>query len=216
MPKPIKFSYEKKAPFRDASFFIIVCEGQNSEPNHFRFFEGISSRVKIISEASKGGGSAPNWLIKNAINKEKEINANPEFDQTWFVIDTDRWKKLIRQLRNECANHQNWNVAESNPCFEVWLYFYVKRVSPQMDYINQCNTWKAFVNSLIKGGFNPDCHPIAIEAAITNAKLNYRPEGDSPAIGCTQLWKLGENLIPFIKKDLDMLKKLIPGPEVNE
>ena len=41
MPKPIKFTYEKKAPFRDAFLFIIVCEGTNREPDYFRFFDGM-------------------------------------------------------------------------------------------------------------------------------------------------------------------------------
>ena len=59
MPKPTKFTYEKKEAFRNAFYFIIVCEGQNREPDYFRFFDGISSRVKIVSVESDGGGSAP-------------------------------------------------------------------------------------------------------------------------------------------------------------
>jgi hypothetical protein len=31
MPKPKSFTYEKKAPYRDAFLFIIVCEGTNRE-----------------------------------------------------------------------------------------------------------------------------------------------------------------------------------------
>jgi hypothetical protein len=62
MPKPIKFSYAKKVPFRDAFFFIIVCEGTNREKEYFQFFDGISSRVKVVSVASRAG-SAPKLLI---------------------------------------------------------------------------------------------------------------------------------------------------------
>ena len=65
MPKPIKFSYEKKAPFRDAFFLIIICEGKNREPQYFSFFNGLSSRVKVIPIES-GGGSSPKWLIEKA------------------------------------------------------------------------------------------------------------------------------------------------------
>ncbi len=53
MPKPNKFSYEKKEAFRDAFYFIIVCEGQNREPDYFRFFDGISSRVKVVPIESR-------------------------------------------------------------------------------------------------------------------------------------------------------------------
>ena len=55
MPKPIKFTYEKKAPFRDAFFLIIICEGKNREPQYFRFFDGLSSRVKVIPIESEAG-----------------------------------------------------------------------------------------------------------------------------------------------------------------
>jgi hypothetical protein len=33
MPKPSKFSYAKKAPFRDAFFLIIICEGKTENLN---------------------------------------------------------------------------------------------------------------------------------------------------------------------------------------
>ncbi len=77
MPKPIKFIYEKKAAFRDAFLFIIVCEGQNREPDYFRFFDGISSRVKIVPVRS-GHGSAPRLLIEKAIVKEIELDASAD------------------------------------------------------------------------------------------------------------------------------------------
>jgi hypothetical protein len=86
MPKPIKFTYEKKEPFRDAFFFIVVCEGKNREPDYFRFFDGLSSRVKIVPVES-GDGSAPRLLIEKAISKEEELDANAERDRVWFVIE---------------------------------------------------------------------------------------------------------------------------------
>lgn len=88
MPKPIRFTYEKKAPFRDAFYFIIVCEGNNSEPDYFRFFDGMSSRVKIVPVES-GSASALKLLIDKAFAIEEELDAKAEKDRVWFVIDTD-------------------------------------------------------------------------------------------------------------------------------
>jgi hypothetical protein len=63
-----------------------------------------------------------------------------------------------------------WNVAQSNPGFEVWLYFHAKSNLPELGDIAQCNNWKPHLPKVIKGGFNSDFHPASIEVAIENAK----------------------------------------------
>lgn len=213
MPKPIKFTYEKKAPFRDAFFFIIVCEGKNREPDYFRFFYGMSSRVKVVPVES-GIGSAPRLLIENAIAKEEELDAKADTDRVWFVIDTDRWNEQLHEIRQECELHRHWKVAQSNPCFEVWLYFHAKAKLPTLENMSQCNNWKPHLPIIIHGGFNPDFHPIAIETAIANSKASYAANGYLPEPGSTQLWQLGEELLPLIEKDLDNLKEKFPAPVV--
>ena len=213
MPKPGKFTYEKREAFRDAFYFIIICEGQNREPDYFRFFDGISSRVKIVPVESTGG-SAPLKLIGYAVAKEEELDARAERDRVWFVIDTDRWKKQLHEIRKECAAHPHWRVAQSNPCFEVWLYFHAKAQLPVLQDMSQCNNWKPHLPRVIQGGFNPDFHPIAIETAIINSKALYIQNGYLPEPGSTQLWELGEELLPLIKKNLDALRDRFPLPEV--
>ena len=153
MPKPIKFTYEKKVPFRDAFFFIIVFEGTNREKEYFHFFDGISSRVKVVSIASQVG-SAPKLLIDVAEAIEQELDAKDERDQLWFVIDTDRWRKQLHDIRRACNDQPHWQVAQSNPCFEVWLYFHAKAHLPNLDNIEQCNNWKPLLPQVIQGGFN--------------------------------------------------------------
>jgi len=213
MPKPIKFTYEKKPSFRDAFYFIIVCEGQNREPDYFRFFDGISSRVKIVPVES-AGSSAPKKLIEYATLKEEELDASADRDRLWFVIDTDRWKEQLHEIRQECDAHPHCRVAQSNPCFEVWLYYHAKEQLPALPNITQCNNWKPYLPTVIQGGFNPDFHPIAIETAIVNSKGAYLSNGYFPEPGSTQLWELGEELLPLIKKDLDRLKDKFPVPIV--
>jgi hypothetical protein len=212
MPKPMKFSYEKKVAFRDASYFIIVCEGQNREPEYFGFFDGMSSRVKIVAVNSAGGQSAPQKLIQNALAKEDELSVNPACDCLWFVIDTDRWGAQIRQLREACNGKQHWFVAQSNPCFEVWLYFHARNQLPALARLDQCNHWKPYLPTVISGGFNSDIHPIAIETAAQNARDNYKSQGFTPDPGSTQVWELAASMIPLIKKDLDRLKPKFPMP----
>ncbi len=94
------------------------------------------------------------------------------------------------------------------------MYFHAKADLPILENISQCNNWKPFLPTIIQGGFNPDYHPIAIETAITNAKASYVENGYFPEPGSTQLWQLGEELLPLIKKDLDKLKDKFPAPIV--
>ncbi|MBK6622687.1 MAG: RloB domain-containing protein [Saprospirales bacterium] len=214
MPKPIKFTYEKRESFRDAFFFIILCEGQNREPDYFRFFDGMSSRVKVVPVESVEGNSSPSRLVANAIEKEEELDARADKDRLWFVIDTDRWRNQIHDIRQECSQRPHWEVAQSNPCFEVWLYFHAKSALPALEHLDRCNNWKPHLPNVIKGGFNPDFHPIVIETASENSKAAYSENGYFPEPGSTQLWRLAEELIPLIKKPLDILKAQFPPPEV--
>jgi hypothetical protein len=92
----------------------------------------------------------------------------------------------------------------------------VKAALPEITFIDQCKIWKPYVGALIKGGFNADMHPIAIETAIDNARNAYVANGYLPEPGSTPVWQLGEALLPLIKKDLDGLKERFPAPEVNE
>ena len=211
MPKPINFTYEKKEAFRDAFFLIIICEGTNREIDYFRFFEGMSSRVQLVPVASDAG-SAPKFLVDCAIDKEKELDTDHNRDRVWFVIDTDRWRDQLRVINDEAADRPHWNIAQSNPCFEVWLYFHAKSTLPEIPAINACNHWKPLLPAVIQGGFNSDMHPIAIEVATANSKANFAATGYFPQPGSTAVWKLGEELLHIIKKGLDILKPKFPAP----
>ncbi|HEY8388784.1 MAG TPA: hypothetical protein VIK74_09280, partial [Parasegetibacter sp.] len=78
---------------------------------------------------------------------------------------------------------------------------------PELTSLGNCNEWKRHLPTVIKGGFNSDFHPISIEAAVENARSAYQATGYFPDLGSTQLWQLGEELIPLLKKDLDLLKQ---------
>ncbi len=213
MPKPKLFTYKKKDAFRDAYFFIIICEGSKREPDYFRFFDGMSSRVKIVPLPNESGKGSPVQLIENATKAQATYmdTDNPE-DQIWFVIDTDRWREQIHELRYACNQNAKWNVVQSNPCFEVWLTYHVLTNIPPLGSIDECKSWKTYLGQIIKGGFNSDLHPIAIEQATKNAKAIYIAEGYTPLPGHTQVWVLAEALIPSIEKDLEGLKLKFPAP----
>src|SRR5690606_8368974 len=122
------------------------------------------------------GKNSPMGLYSNACQSllKSEGNPNPSYainddDEVWFIIDTDKWGDQINTLRENVLKHQNWFVGQSNPSFEVWLYFHFRNQKPQ----NPVENWKEFLNTIVNGGFDNRKHPMYIERAITNAENNY-------------------------------------------
>ncbi|MBL8148426.1 MAG: RloB domain-containing protein [Blastocatellia bacterium] len=71
--------------------------------------------------------SAPNHILENLV-KYKEIYELGENDELWLVIDVDRWgDKKLGQVAAE-SNQRSFNLAVSNPCFEVWLYLHFDEI----------------------------------------------------------------------------------------
>jgi hypothetical protein len=200
MPKPKQFERKKKAPFRDAFLCVIICEGESREPEYFKHFDGLSSKIKIVPIKNSTGKSSPIHLIENALAAEQDFDLNQD-DQVWFVIDTDRWGKQVHLLRKECEEKTNWQVVQSNPCFEVWLYFHVKRVVPTTLVSGSCKEWKSQLHTMIPGGFKSSNHTDKLSEAIANAKENLKEDGYWPMPGCTQVWRLGEVIERFIRKE---------------
>lgn len=199
-----KRAYFKKEPFRDAILFLIVCEGEKREPQYFEFFDGLSTHIKILPVPSNSGGSAPNHLIQNA-EKAIELFDLKENDELWFVLDIDSWRNHIHTLQNHCCTKRNWNIALSNPCFEVWLFFHLSADSSVVVNSNLCASWKRIIPTIINGGFDSSRHPSLIETAIQNASTKYSETGYLPNVGSTQVYRLGQKIFPFIEKTLKLI-----------
>ena len=114
MPERRKRSYEKKAPFRDACIFLIICEGEKREPGYFQFFSGISSRINVLPVPSEHGKSAPAYLIDNA-RREIESRELKDRDEIWFVLDVDRWGSQLNEVDAFCRGKGGCSMALSNP-----------------------------------------------------------------------------------------------------
>lgn len=198
-----KRKYEKKEPYRDAVIFIIICEGEKREPDYFEFFNELTSQLKVISVASQKGESAPNYLMSNANDAVNKYNSDNGDYELWIVLDVDRWKKHIHDLHKESSTKKEWNIAISNPCFEVWLYFHFTDRLPDLANYTSCSNWKKLIPEIIKGGFDSTKHPTLLGDAITNSRKNYTEEGYIPKKGSTQLFRLGEKIYKITKRILE-------------
>lgn len=205
--------YERQEPLRDSRKIYIYCEGNKREFDYFRFFCGLSSNVNIIPIPSKDGKTDPEKLME-AAQEEFGINSDvsPKFtldvsqqDNVWFVIDTDSWGSKITDLRNFCKSqnagldNEVWYVSQSNPSFEIWLYYHKFSEKPVKNDVDKYSSIKEFVDAQIPGGFDSRKHPAMIEVAIQNAKATYEEENQVLKLYSTEVFKLGQVILPFVK-----------------
>ena len=205
--------YERQEPLRDSRKIYIYCEGNKREFDYFRFFCGLSSNVNIIPIPSKDGKTDPEKLME-AAREEFGINSDvsPKFtldvsqqDNVWFVIDTESWGSKITDLRNFCKSqnagldNEAWYVSQSNPSFEIWLYYHKFSEKPVKNDVDKYSSIKEFVDAQIPGGFDSRKHPAMIEAAIQNAKATYEEENQVLKRYSTEVFKLGQVILPFVK-----------------
>ena len=224
MIKRIK-EYGKKEPCRDAHKIYIVCEGKETEPAYFSFFKNCSSNLEIIAIPPTVGTDTLK-LLDNAkeqlLGEHKSYNVDyAHGDTVWFTFDTDLNEKegKISPLREFC-NSMNaeiksadnvkpyiaWNVAESNPSFEVWLYYHFYNEKPSDEEVETYQSFKDFVNSKIVGGFNFQKDPAHLERAITYATPFMQKKGDTLSKYATEMITLGTEILGFTKKELDKIK----------
>lgn len=205
--------YERQEPLRDSRKIYIYCEGNKREFDYFRFFCGLSSNVNIIPIPSKDGKTDPEKLmeaaqeefgIKSDVSPKYTLDVS-QHDNVWFVIDTDLWGSKITDLRNFCKSqnagldNETWYVSQSNPSFEIWLYYHKFSEKPVKNDVDKYSSIKEFVDAQIPGGFDSRKHPAMIEAAIQNAKATYEEENQVLKLYSTEVFKLGQVILPFVK-----------------
>ena len=218
--------YAKKDPSKDASKIYIVCEGKETEKNYFEFFEGLSSNLKLIVIPPEDGtdplklmGQAKNLFLEETGSYTLDYMQN---DKVWFAIDTDSWEKegKIQPLRDFCAEQNEelsklderkpydaWKVAQSNPSFEIWLYYHFYDEPPKTDDVHDKPSMKAYVSNKISGGFNYQKDPVKLKDAIENSEKNFqRQENGNPDLFSTEQYLLGKEIYNFVSSEIAKLR----------
>ncbi len=145
-------------------------------------------------------------LFNNACTKllQSPENLDPKFelteeDEVWFITDTDKWEGHIELLRSTVSEKNNWFVAQSNPSFEVWLYYHFEKEKPS----ERISNWKNHLNIKIKGGFDNRKHPAQIEVAILNAETNFTTTNGQPDPATTEMFILAKKILLLVKDELE-------------
>jgi len=111
--------------------YLIVCEGKKTEPNYFnglkrKINEKYGNKVDVLipNIDVKGIGMNTTSLVKYT---QKTINhANKVYGQVWVVFDKDDYNDEQFDL---AINNCNYNVAWSNPNFEIWLLAHFRKIN---------------------------------------------------------------------------------------
>ncbi|MEK7253185.1 MAG: RloB family protein [Bacteroidota bacterium] len=205
--------FTRREPEKDAKKIYVFCEGKKRECQYFQYFQGIDSRINIVVHPLQGNeNNSPTGLyqLANQCFSIGENAASPTYelleeDEVWFVIDTDTWGAKVAELRTHCQSQSNWKIAQSNPCFEVWLYFHLFHEPAKFQWMEICETWKSILPDKIPGGFQSNKHSIFIGRAINNARSCFALENDAPAAGCTEVFQLAAVIYGFCRKKIEGL-----------
>ncbi len=105
--------FARKGAFKEPNATIlIVCEGENTEPDYFRRFRVANATVEVV-----GTGFNTVSLVKRAI----ELNRQDRYDQVWCVFDKDDFGADVFDNAIQLAEAKGLHAAWSNQAFEYWL-----------------------------------------------------------------------------------------------
>ena len=163
--------------------YLIMCEGEETEPN---YFAGLKDLVNYT---------------------EKFVNqAGKRYGKVWIVFDKDDYQD--KQF-NQAIKNSSFNIAQSNPCFEIWILLHLKKVInfvPKDKILNELD--KEFKKYGLgnyrkndKNIFKKISKDDNLNKAITNArKLNdkFKDEEPSKSNPMTTVYKIVEDLKEYL------------------
>lgn len=98
-------------------YFLIVCEGEKTEPNYFKSFKtNVKSFVYTID--TLGEGSNTKDLVNRTIKYRGK--SSQEYDSVWVVFDKDSFSPDNFNGAILLAENNNIKVGWSNEAFELW------------------------------------------------------------------------------------------------
>ena len=93
-------------------YYLIVCEGENTETSYFNQFRVTSAKVKSVGEG---------YNTISLVNRARALSQQGNYDQVWCVFDKDDFNDTDFNSAIQIAVANNFGVAYSNQSFEYWL-----------------------------------------------------------------------------------------------
>ena len=97
--------------------FLIVCEGEKTEPDYFKAFRMTAATIKAVGQAMN-----TMTLVNKAISiREADQKRKRVYDQCWVVFDKDDFPAKDFNQAIQLAEKNGFHVAYSNQAFEYWF-----------------------------------------------------------------------------------------------
>ncbi len=97
--------------------FLIICEGENTEPSYFSQFKLSNADIESIGE-----GYNTLSLVNRAIQIiEEKKRQGKKYNKVWCVFDKDDFSDSDFNEAIRKAEANNIKVAFSNQAFEYWI-----------------------------------------------------------------------------------------------
>jgi hypothetical protein len=105
--------------------YLIVCEGEKTEPQYFRAMIGAlginAQRIKI----ARNDGNSPDRIVNHGLQLyENDLKLGDGFDQVYCVFDRDThstFDDALMKIKSLKAKGKPFCSITSTPCFEYWL-----------------------------------------------------------------------------------------------
>jgi len=201
--------------------FVLSYEGTVTEKKYFEDFRGSeifnnNGLIEIVPlKRPKDKGSDP-FNVKKLLQVAKNEYGFKNTDEFWLIIDRDDWESIHKlsfdELVIECKKEENFYLAMSNPCFEIWLVLHFKNVSnftneeQNLLFENRKETDSKNYIDVVLGNLqengrgynkraNPKIYLPLTKSAIERAKSLDNFNEDYPKKLGTHLYKLIEKLM---------------------
>ena len=124
-------------------YYLIVCEGEKTEPN---YFESLRKElpVGVLNIEIEGTGRNTSSLVDYTIKIRGKSIKN--YDKVWAVFDKDSFPNKNFNDAIAKAEANNINCAWSNEAFELWFLLHFQFVNNAMNRDN----YKAYLEREIK------------------------------------------------------------------
>ena len=111
--------------------FLIVCEGEKTEPNYFKAFIERWSEVKEIKVTGCGCSTCQMIIEAKKLREKLEHERQVSFDRVWLVFDKDDFKDFNKAIAD--AKKEGMNCAWSNQAFELWYVLHFQYLDTGVD-----------------------------------------------------------------------------------
>lgn len=139
---------------RDASLIVIASEDTHAVERYFRRFK--TRKVQFFTIPTQDGRSSPEAVFERLKAAKAEF-AEAEGDSYWLCIDRDAWKAHVLGDAVHQAAQQGYQIAVSDPCFEIWILLHYEGPS---DTFSNCKEVIGRLKNLL-GGYTKRCCQIA-------------------------------------------------------